>query len=531
MPEIQFAAPTGGEKPDETKPTAAKPAEAGVAKPVEAKASPAFQLVPTASKPPVLSPAQQQEEAMLHPAAPAVAAMPKMAAVKAKVPGAGRWLVRLVLNLLLILISLVLVAGAFYWGQSLQAQVESQSSILAQRQTNISRLDSQIKVEQGKQSARLRRLANTVQDIHVRSLPWTKIINAVEEVIPAEVSIFSYSGRYLYDNRTQLGRNIITIQGETDSYSRIANLIDTLEKAELFSAVKFEGSSKSVAEDKTERAQIKLSFDLKPVERTKDELLALTSPDVIGFGEEGGDSVSLNALELRRPLPPIELKTKSIPLSPTAGKIQLVWNKAAAEEFSAEVAAEDVEAEAAAGGFAAINAYLVKINQQGEEELTVNKVVVTNPRYPSYSFTFLTDNPQQKYEFRVIAQDIAGQESDSSDLVVAKAGDDYAPAQPQFILAQTVRSLSFRTEFKEEVHLVWQPGLAEETDIYRYHLYVGTDPDDLRLMTIVSKDITSFDYVDKVIAGPLYFRVVAEDTSANVSTAAATIVLENQDLN
>src|SRR3989344_496535 len=205
-------------------------------------------------------------------AAPTVAAMPKMAAVKAKVPGAGRWLVRLVLNLLLILISLVLVAGAFYWGQSLQAQVESQSSILAQRQTNISRLDSQIKVEQGKQSARLRRLANTVQDIHVRSLPWTKIINAVEEVIPAEVSIFSYSGRYLYDNRTQLGRNIITIQGETDSYSRIANLIDALEKAELFSAVKFEGSAKSVAEDKTERAQIKLSFDLKPVERTKDEL-------------------------------------------------------------------------------------------------------------------------------------------------------------------------------------------------------------------------------------------------------------------
>lgn len=467
----------------------------------------------------------------LHPAAANnIASVSGVVSKKANT-GYNGGVTRLILNLLIVLVSIALVVGVFVLGKALQAQAESQKGVLSQKEASISRLEREISKEQSMQSARLGRLSAAVQDIHMRSMPWTKIIAAVEDVMPPEAAIFSYSGRYIHDDRSQVGRNIISVQGVADSYSRIAEIIDALEGSSLFSNVKFEGSSKSITEDESEEVQVKLSFDLAKPELSKDELAAITSPNVVNFGEDGGDSVSLAPLDLRAPLPPVGLAAKSMPISPMEGKIQLTWQKTTGlEQGNIEQEAIDTEENAKKtdkGMLAAVGSYIVRIAKRGESDHEKHIVVVSNPSYPTYSFTFLTTDPRQEYEFSVIAKDIAGRESGPSKAIIARAADDMSPAQPQFILSQIKRSLSLKEEFKEEVHLVWQMGDLGEEDIYRYRLYVGVDPDDLRLLAVLNKNVTSYDYTDQVTSGSLYFRIIAEDTSGNVSTSLLkTIKLE-----
>lgn len=164
---------------------------------------------------------------------------------------------------------LLIVIATIGFGYYYSSQVETQSLNIGELDSQISVLDTQITFEEQKSEKKkqeLKKLKTELTSTTSRLL-WSEILDELNRVVSGVVN--KSEGRVVYNfNSYSLTNNgSVSINGFTNSYSAIADLIDALEASPKFKEISFNSSSKSMTEDGQERATLSLSFKLEDSEK------------------------------------------------------------------------------------------------------------------------------------------------------------------------------------------------------------------------------------------------------------------------
>ena len=180
----------------------------------------------------------------------------------------------LLAGVLILLIVLATVGFGYYYA----TQVDAQLLTIGELDSQISVIDSQITFEEQKgekKKQELKKLKEELTSTTTRLL-WSEILTELNRVVSEVVSKSNGTVIYNFNSYSLTNNGAVSVNGFTNSYSAIADLIDALEASGKFKEVTFNSSSKSSTEDGQERATLNLTFKLAETEQQTVELNANT---------------------------------------------------------------------------------------------------------------------------------------------------------------------------------------------------------------------------------------------------------------